>query len=495
MFAAMSRLSQSARSCQTTATPRRSTAAGSAGTGRPAKSISPPAGAMSPEMQRTSVVLPAPFSPASATSSPGRRHRSTWSSARSGPNRAASPWTDSSGHDPGCTGGATPAVMATLWRFSWPSGQGRPARTADRGRPGRAVKLARNGCPPPAGRDRPGPPRAPRAGARRADGRHGAVGHGQQHRVHRHPPSGARPRRVLAVQLGVLELSADPDGDHPRLRQAGRPVGAQADPDHRDPDLPGRVRPVRVGLEHGQPDLLPRAAGPGRRIDHGHRQHARRRPVRPGGAGPRPGLAVERVGGSAVFGPTVGGSLAQYVSWRWIFVINLPLGAAAVALIARFLHERVIRTRHRIDVAGAVLVLLAAGALIFGLLQGGVAWAWRSPPSIAVFAVAAAATVAATVVESRAAEPIVPQPVVSTFVLGFGLGLISVCTLVGPQSTVTWERRGVVTRTVMFCRFLGQSVGAAIFGAIFNAALAARLYAAPPALAGRLPQRVDQVGA
>ena len=300
-------------------------------------------------------------------------------------------------------------------------------------------------------------------------------------------------------------------------------------------------------------------------------------------------------GVSAVFGPTVGGSLAQYVSWRWIFVINLPLGAAAVALIGRFLHERVARSRHRIDVAGALLVLLAAGALILGLLQGGVAWAWRSPPSVAVFAVAAAATAAAAVVERRAAEPIVPpwfwrrralagsglaavglglivtgpstflptygqvvlglgavaagavlatmsigwplasavsgrfflrlgfrdteligagiclaavvfflltmgygqlwQPVVSTFVLGFGLGLISVCTLVGPQSTVTWEQRGVVTGTVMFCRFLGQSVGAAIFGAIFNAALAARLRAAPPGLAGRLPQRVDQVGA
>ena len=76
------------------------------------------------------------------------------------------------------------------------------------------------------------------------------------------------------------------------------------------------------------------------------------------------------------------------------------------------------------------------------------------------------------------------QPVVSTFVLGFGLGLIAVCTVVGPQSTVNWEQRGVVTGTVMFCRFLGQSVGAAIFGAIFNAALAARLRAAPRRAAG-----------
>src|SRR2546425_804728 len=52
---------------------------------------------------------------------------------------------------------------------------------------------------------------------------------------------------------------------------------------------------------------------------------------------------------SAVFGPTLGGSLAQYASWRWIFVINLPLGAAAIVMIARYLHERVSRTRHRID--------------------------------------------------------------------------------------------------------------------------------------------------
>ena len=298
---------------------------------------------------------------------------------------------------------------------------------------------------------------------------------------------------------------------------------------------------------------------------------------------------------SAVFGPTIGGSLAQYASWRWIFLINLPLGAIAIAMIARFLHEQVTRTRHRIDVAGTVAVLVAAGALVFGLLQGGVAWGWLSPQSIVVFAVAVVATVAALVAERRAVEPILPpwlwrqravagsalaafglgllvigpttflptygqlvlglgavaagavlatmsfgwplatsqsaklflrlgfrdtaligaaiclvavgafllfppvspvwQPVVDTFVLGGGFGLLSVCTVVGPQSTVGWNQRGVVTGSVMFCRYLGQSVGAAVFGAIFNTSLNATLRGAPGDLKAHLPRTVSGVSA
>ena len=297
---------------------------------------------------------------------------------------------------------------------------------------------------------------------------------------------------------------------------------------------------------------------------------------------------------SAVVGLTLGGSLAQYVSWRWIFLINLPLGAAAITLIARYLHEKVARARHRIDVAGAVLILLAAGTLIFWLVQGGVAWPWLSARSVLVFAVAALAAVAAVVVERRAAEPIMPPwfwtrrvlsgsglaafglgllvigpttflatygqavlglgavaagavlatmsvgwpaasavsakfflrigfrdteltgaliclagigfflipggsgtvwaPVVSTLVLGFGLGLISVCSVVAPQSMVRWHQRGVVTGAVMFSRYLGQSLGAAAFGAVVNATLAGRLRTAPAELQARLPDHVDQVG-
>src|ERR1700722_5691947 len=84
-------------------------------------------------------------------------------------------------------------------------------------------------------------------------------------------------------------------------------------------------------------------------------------------------------GVSAVLGPALGGSLAQYASWRWIFVVNLPVGAVSLTLIGRRLHERVVRARHQVDVLGGVLILIAAGSLVFGLLQGGVAWGWLSP--------------------------------------------------------------------------------------------------------------------
>ncbi|HET8970015.1 MAG TPA: MFS transporter, partial [Candidatus Nanopelagicales bacterium] len=111
---------------------------------------------------------------------------------------------------------------------------------------------------------------------------------------------------------------------------------------------------------------------------------------------------------SAILGPAIGGLFAEFATWRWIFLVNLPLGALALLLIVRHLHEKVERRRHRIDYAGAVLVLFAAGLLILGLLQGGTAWPWLSAPSVLVFALSVLAAGAAVVVERRAAEPMMP---------------------------------------------------------------------------------------
>ena len=111
---------------------------------------------------------------------------------------------------------------------------------------------------------------------------------------------------------------------------------------------------------------------------------------------------------ASVVGPTLGGLFADYASWRWIFFINLPLGLVAGLMVWRHLHEQVERRRHRIDVAGSLLLTAGGVLLLLALLEGGVRWAWSSPPSVVLFALAGLLLVAFVLVERRAAEPVLP---------------------------------------------------------------------------------------
>ncbi|MEU1928464.1 MFS transporter [Streptomyces sp. NPDC019826] len=296
---------------------------------------------------------------------------------------------------------------------------------------------------------------------------------------------------------------------------------------------------------------------------------------------------------SAVAGPAVGGLLAAYADWRWIFLINLPVGAVALWLVARHLHEparpRPV-TRPRVDWAGALAIFATGALLLTALVQGGVAWPWLSAPSLGLLGATAALGALTVLIERRAADPVIPgwvwrrrtiasvnlalgamgllmvaptvflptyaqsvlglgpiaagfvlsvmtlswpvsaalsdrvynrigfrrtavigmsgallvllcfpllpypgaawQPALLMLLLGATLGLFQLPLIVGVQSTVGWTERGTTTASVLFCRQVGQSLGAALFGAVANGVLASRLADAP---VSGLPGDLDAV--
>lgn len=283
---------------------------------------------------------------------------------------------------------------------------------------------------------------------------------------------------------------------------------------------------------------------------------------------------------SAILGPAIGGALAEYVNWRWIFLINLPIGAVSVFFLATFFKEKIIPRTPAIDYRGALYILVTLGLLFVYLLEGGQSWPWFSMQGLvlllAILGMAYLSyrtektspaailpawlwkqrtlaftnlamvgmgvvmmgpeTLLPTFAQSSLGLGIIasgfvlasmsigwptasalsgklylrigfretsligamlvftacagflliphPQPiyllVADQVLIGAGFGLLSTPSLVGIQSMVPWERRGVATSAYVFSRNLGQSVGAAIFGAIFNNSLQQQMENAPP---------------
>ena len=152
--------------------------------------------------------------------------------------------------------------------------------------------------------------------------------------------------------------------------------------------------------------------------------------VAPRDRGRYQGLFGAVFGLASIIGPLLGGVFVEQLSWRWIFYVNIPIGAVALTVVAIQVPGRLRRIHHVIDYLGTAVLILAASCLVLFTSLGGTTYRWGSVTIIGLGVGGAVLVGVFALVERRAIEPVLPLHLfkIRTFsvtsVVGFIIGFV-----------------------------------------------------------------------